>query len=299
MDDPPGIAEILSHSTIDAPWLLGLVLAAVLYAVGLRRAGKITSPWKARAVAFYTGLAVVALGTQGPIEHYGNQMLWADFAGFFLISMVAPPLLLVGAPLTLAFRASGRDWRARLRRFYRQPPVTWLTFPIASWLLFAVVTYAWQFSSLAESAAQNVFVRDIQQLSLVAVGLIFWYPALAVDPIHWRLAYPLRVLYVMLEMVHKSLFGGMFLAMNSPFHDHFAAVAPSWGPAAMMDQRIAILILWIGGNLVFMAALVAIIWRWVQYEARNNVRTDRRVAREREERRKRRAAIEQVFGRHP
>lgn len=298
MDQSPGIAEVLSHMAVDLPWLAAMMAAGLLYGLGLRHAQPAFRRARLRALSFYVGLTAVAIGTQGPIEHYGNQLLLVNFGGFLLISMVAPPLLLAGAPLTLAFHAAGPRGRARLRAFYRRPPLAWLTFPVVSWLLFAVVTYAWQFSGLTEVASRNVFVRDAQQLSLLAVGLLFWYPALAVDPLHWRLAFPLRVLYVMLEMVHKSLFGGMFLALNSPFHESFAEGLPAWGPSAMMDQRIAILVLWIGGNLVFLAALVAIVWKWMQYETRNNVRTDRRLAREREARLKRQAALEQIFGRN-
>jgi putative copper resistance protein D len=290
----PGLGEILSHSALDVPWLLAFVGAGALYAAGLRRRGG-APPWRRRAMLFYTGLVIVAVATQGPLEHYGNQLLWANFAGFLLITMVAPPILLAGAPLTLAFASTGREGRRRLRAFYRRGPLTWLTFPIVSWLLFAVVTYAWQFSSLTGDAAANVFVRDIQQVTLLAVGLLFWYPALAFDPVRWRMAYPLRGLYVMVEMVHKALFGGMFLAMSTPFHSDFAANAPAWAPSAIMDQRIGILILWIGGNMIFILALVSIAWRWVQYEARNSARIDKRLARERAAVRERRAALDKVF----
>jgi cytochrome c oxidase assembly factor CtaG len=98
-------------------------------------------------------------------------------------------------------------------------------------------------------------------------------------------------------MTHKGLFGGMFLSLNTAIHHGFAGRAPSWAPDPMTDQRTAILILWIGGNLVFLVALVAMVFKWVAYEQRNQRRTDRRLALQREAARKRKAALEQVFTR--
>jgi putative membrane protein len=237
------------------------------------------------------------LAVQGPLEHYGNQLLWANFTSFLLVTMVAAPLFVLATPLTLAFRVTGPAGRARLRRFYRGIPMSWLTFPVVAWLAFAVVTYVWQFTALTSIAAQNAAVRDIQMLSLLLVGLLFWYPAFAVDPIRWRLAYPLRGLYVLLELTHKGLFGGMFLSMETPFHGYFAENLPAWGPTAMHDQRLAILVLWLGGNLIFVAALISIAVGWSRYEARNSRRIDRRLERERAAQRRHREALEQVFQR--
>ncbi|MDZ7727708.1 MAG: cytochrome c oxidase assembly protein [Dehalococcoidia bacterium] len=250
---------------------------------------------RGRAVAFYLGLAALWLAVLGPVEHYGNRLISVNFLGVLLITMVAAPLLVFSSPITLAFRRLGLQGSRRLRYAIRNPVAAAITFPAVTWLLFAVVTYIWQFTDLTVLAAKNPFVRDVQLASLLLVGLLFWYPALASDPIRWRLGYPLRGLYVLLESTHKSLFGGFFLSMNTAFHDYFAANTPAWALSAMEDQRLGILLLWIGGNAVFLAILIAIITRWMQYEARNSHRVDRRLAREREERRRREAALEQVF----
>lgn len=297
-ESPPTLGEILGMTSFDLHWIVLLAGAAVLYFIGVRRArtGRPVLRFLGlRSAAFILGLIAMWVAVQSPIEHFGNHFLWANFTSFLLITMVAAPLFVLATPLTLAFRVSGPRWRSRLRTFYRRFPVTWLTFPPVAWLAFAVVTYVWQFSSLTTFAAQHAAVRDVQMLTLLLVGLMFWYPAFAVDPIHWRIAHPLRGLYVLLEMTHKGLFGGMFLSMATPFHDHFANNLPDWGPSAMVDQRLGILILWIFGNLIFIAALVAIVTGWLQYEARNSRRVDRRLAIEREADARRKAALEQIF----
>ena len=294
----PGVAEVFGHFAFDLPWYTAAVFAVALYVGALRlvrRAGPRVPPSLWRAVAFVAGAVLVLVATQTPLEHYGNQLLWADFAGMFLLTMAAPPLILLGAPLTLAFRANGRRGRARLRRLYRGRVARVAGMPVTAWLLFAVVTYLWQFTSLTEQAATNVFVRDAQQLSLLAVGLLFWWPALNADPVPWRMSHPLRVLYVSVEMTHKALFGGMFLSLNTPVHETFAANAPLWSISAMADQRLAILILWVGGSLAFLVALASIAVGWVGYEARSAARIDRRLDEQRRARRERDRALGEVF----
>jgi len=298
METAPGLAEISRQWVLSPLWLIAVPAALLWYARNFAAARRNGCPHPAwRFAMFAAGTAVFALAVLSPIASYGRQLLWVDFTGFLLITMIAPPLVLLGAPLTLAFRAAGPSRRATLRRVYRSRFAAVATFPVGTWLTFAVVTYLWQFSSWTELAARNDLARVVQQGSLLIVGLLFWLPGLATDPLRWRMPYPLRALYIFVEMTHKSLFGGMFLSMNTAFHEQFHANAPAWAPAPMTDQRIAILILWIGGNLVFIVALAVLAARWIAYEQRNQRRTDLRLARQQERARRKAAALEQVFSR--
>ena len=215
-EQAPGIGEVLGHFAVDLPWLVLLGLAATAYIRASRVAGASAARsrhprWKLGA--FGAGLGAVAVAVLSPLEYYGNQFLWVNFLGFLILTMVGAPLILLGSPLTLAFRASSSVGRRRLRRFYRGRALAVATFPVVSWLGFAVVTYLWQFTALTDWAAENTFARHLQQLTLLAVALCFWSPALAADPVRWRIPHPLRALYVFVEMTHKGLFGGMFLSM--------------------------------------------------------------------------------------
>jgi putative membrane protein len=297
-DSAPVLSELLRQWSFDVVWLGAIGLAAVVYLraalnPAAHRGHRPHQPW--RSVSFAIGLVCLGIAVISPLEYYGNQFLWVDFTGFLVITMIVPPLILLGSPLTLAFRAGSPTARRRLRAIYRGPVAKLVTFPASSWLIFAAVTYLWQFTPLTDTAAHHAAVRDFQQFSLLAVGLLFWNPALCADPVRWRIPLPLRALYVFVEMTHKGLFGGMFLSMNHPMHRYFATHAPPWGPGPMTDQRMSILILWIGGNLIFLVALVGLVIRWVQYEARSTARTDARLAKARAAETSRRTALERVF----
>ncbi|MGE5595620.1 MAG: cytochrome c oxidase assembly protein [Hyphomicrobiales bacterium] len=297
-EQAPSVAEVMTQFTPDIWWIAFIAGASAWYITAWRRSQRTPTAshhprWK--LVSFHLGLFVLALAVMSPIEYYGNRLLWANFLCFLLLTMIAPPLILLGSPLTLAFRVAGPGTCRALRGIYRHPVIKFVTFPVASGLIFAAATYVWQFSSLTDWAAEHTWVRELQLSTLLLVAFIFWLPALATDPLRWRVPYPFRILYVLVEMTHKGLFGGMFLSMNSPFHDYFVAHAPAWGPSPMMDQRIGILILWIGGNIIFVFTLIGLVVRWMDYERRNDHRVDIRLAAAREAEARRAAALEQVF----
>ena len=291
---------MLSHWRFDPFWIILLLAAGWWYVSSLRKL-EATNPrvphprWKMWSFLF--SLVLIAIATMSPLQHYGNVFLSVTFIGFLVISMVAPIFFLIASPLTLAFRVSGKPARARLRWLYRNRVSTIISYPLFSWLAFAIVTYLWQFSKLTEWAIENGAVRDIELLTLFFVGILFYLPALCADPVRWRMIFPLRIFYVFVEVAHKALFGGMFTAMSSVFHPQMAAAMPDWGPSALFDQRLGVLLVSAVGNGIFITVIAFLVWRWVPYEARISARIDKRLEKERLAETRKQAAMEQIFRR--
>ena len=51
-----------------------------------------------RSAAFYCGLATLALAVASPVDAYSDRLFWAHMTQHVLLTMVAPPLLLLGRP---------------------------------------------------------------------------------------------------------------------------------------------------------------------------------------------------------
>jgi putative copper resistance protein D len=58
-------------------------------------------------------------------------------------------------------------------------------------------------------------------------------------------------------------------------------MARDWGPTPMQDQALAGGIMWAGGDLAFVIALIAVVAAWLRHEERENRREDARLARAR------------------
>ena len=118
------------------------IAAGIAYAEGLRAAGRLGRPYpRSRAVAFYAGLVAIAVSMVWPIGRYADLLLSVHMTQHLLLTFVAAPLLVLGAPITLALR-SGPRIRAPLLVLLRSRVARALGHPVVAWLAFAVGMFA-------------------------------------------------------------------------------------------------------------------------------------------------------------
>ena len=198
----PGVVDVLTAWRFDLPVVLPTVAAGTLYALGAMRvaARYPGAPWPTgRSTAFFGGLALILLALQSPVDVYSEVFLWVHMIQHLLLSMVVAPLLLLGAPITLALRASPSRARRRfLLPVLHSVPVVALSNPLVAWLLFAGVMVGAHFSPLYEAALENPWIHDVEHMLFLASGLLFWWPVVARDPSRWRMSHPVRLLYVIM-----------------------------------------------------------------------------------------------------
>src|SRR5690606_32494929 len=120
---------------------------------------------------------------------------------------VAAPLLLAGAPITLALRAASPAWRSRLLAVLHSPVIRAVSFPVVAWVLFAATNWAWHYSTLYNDALENELLHYLQHANFLAVALLFWWPVIGADPSPWRMPHPVRLLYLFLAMPQQSFLG--------------------------------------------------------------------------------------------
>jgi putative copper resistance protein D len=152
-----------------------------------------------------------------------------------------------------------------------------LAFPVVAWLVFAGVMWVSHFSPLFEAALEDPLVHDLEHLLFLGSALLFWWPAVAVDPGPWRMPHPLRAMYVFLQMPQNTFLAVVILGTTSVLYPHYATLVRPWGPTALEDQQAAAGIMWLAGDGIFLAAILAILVGWMRSEGRDTARTDRRA----------------------
>src|SRR5262249_60775194 len=101
-----------------------VVAAAALYVIGVRRLHARGRPWPGgRTAAFLSGLAVVLVATESGVAAYDRVLFSLHIGQHLLLGMVAPLLLVLGAPVTLALHASARSSQRRILRVLLSVPV--------------------------------------------------------------------------------------------------------------------------------------------------------------------------------
>jgi putative membrane protein len=238
-----------------------------------------------RSAAFLGGLAVLAVALMSPIEAYEGQLFSVHMLQHMLLELVAAPLLLLGAPATLALRAASPSVRARLLSVLHSRAVTVLSFPLLAWVLFAAVNWGWHFSSLYNHALEIPWLHDVQHLTFLGAALLFWWPVVGADPARWRLPHPVRLFYLFLAMPQNSFLGIALMSASLALYPHYLTNVRDWGPTPIVDQSVGGMLMWVGGDVVFLLAMGLVVAAWVRAEdrrtARDDAREDARLARAR------------------
>lgn len=276
--------SMLESWTID-PWLIAwLALPALLYlrgALGMRR-----RRGAARTAAFLAGLAVIWTALASPLEAFAPLMLSAHMGQHLLLTMVAPPLLLLGEPMVPLLRgvpsAIRREWLApflaapRLRRAMRR-----LVHPLVAGPLFVLAMFAWHVPSLYELALREPAWHRVEHACFLVTAVLFWWPV--VGPAPSRAWWPRWALvpYLLVADVANTVLSAILCFAPGVLYATYANASSAIGVDALADQARAGAIMWIPGSIAYLVPAAWIVVRAMR-PARLVPGGSRRVARESE-----------------
>ena len=270
--------------SFEAHELLPLAAAALIWhwAVSAVNRAHPTNPvprW--RAWAWYAGLLVLVVALASPIATYDTTLFTAHMIQHLLMTMLAAPLLVLAAPITLLLRLSSASTRRRvILPVLHSWPVRIVSFPVVTWLLFAGVMWASHFSPLFDAALESEVAHLFEHALYVGAGLLFWWPVVGADPSPWRLPHPARIGYLFLGMPQSSFLGLAIFSAPDVLYPHYATLVRTWGPSPLVDQQWAGGIMWVGGDLLFLVALILAVWVWLRAEENEGRLADARLDRD-------------------
>ncbi|HYH93293.1 MAG TPA: cytochrome c oxidase assembly protein [Candidatus Saccharimonadales bacterium] len=281
-DVPPTAATLLLGWTFEPLPTLGLAVAAGWWWWAVRRvdAAHPGNPVpRSRSVAFGLGLLAIAFALLSGIERYDTTLFSVHMVQHVLLVLVAAPLLALAAPVVLVLRVASPGTRRRwILPVLHSRVMRVLAFPVVAWIVFAGVMWVAHFSPLFDAALEDPVVHDLEHALFLGAALLFWWPAVARDPAPWRMAHPARIGYTFLQMAQNTFLAVVILGATTVLYPHYATVTRSWGPTPLEDQQLAAGIMWIAGDLIFLTAILGIVWSWMRADARESAREDRRAA---------------------
>ncbi len=234
-------------------WGLDFAVAVYvgLYVWGVARVGARRWP-AARSAAFVAGVAVVLVALQSGLDAYDERLLSAHMLQHVLLLMVAPPLLLLGAPVLLALRALPPAQRpglaallARARKFAR---------PLVCLAVFTVVVVGFHLPPLFDAAVRHPLLHACEHAAFLTAGLFLWWPLSDADPVpSQRLGSLGRIFYMLVAMVPEDLIGAYLNRANTVVYAPYAASAHALGISAVLNQQQAGAIMWVGSSCIMAA----------------------------------------------
>ncbi|MFP3964883.1 bifunctional copper resistance protein CopD/cytochrome c oxidase assembly protein [Actinomadura fulvescens] len=260
----PGPGSVRSYVLdwwIDPLFVTIVVTGGALYAAGVIRLRRRGIRWPLpRTAAWFAGLVVLFAVTCGGAARYSMVLFSSHIVQHLALSMVAPILLLLGAPVTLALRAlrsdpapAGRTPRELIVALVESRAARLFTHPLTASALLVVSLYGFYFSPLFEASLRNHAVHSLTMACFVASGLCYW-AAMGVSSS--RRSKALTRWSLSLLACH-AFFGIAFMSSGEVLAGSwFSGLGRTWGASPLQDQRTGGVLAWSIGWFATLLALV-------------------------------------------
>ena len=278
------LGSALTAWTVEPLALVGLLVGLALYLWAVRRVDRAhpvhpVPRW--RIAAWLGGLAVVAVALLSVVDVYADELFSVHMVQHLLLTLVAPPLLLEGAPLTLLLRLASHEQRERwILPVLESRVVGLLTHPLLGWVGFVLVMWGSHFSPLFDAALADDGIHALEHALFLVAGLLFWLPVVGADPSPHRLGHAARVGYLLLSLPQNSFLGLAIFSAPTVLYPHYAALVRAWGPTPLADQQLAGGLMWAAGDILFLVPLLFVVVGWFRHEEDQGRINDERLDRE-------------------
>ena len=147
------------------------------------------------------------------------------------------------------------------------------------------------FSPLFDASLGNEWMHRLEHGLYLVAAFLFWWPVVGPDPSPWRMSPPVKVLYVGLQMPQNTFLAVAITMATAPLYAHYVTTFRTWGPTPLEDQQMAGGLMWLGGDMMFLSAVILLVYAWMRDEERRTPGEDRRVEAERAAIREREAKL--------
>ncbi|WP_162834303.1 cytochrome c oxidase assembly protein [Amycolatopsis circi] len=271
LSGPPTLARLLGDWRPDLFFVPFALVLAAWYLAGVRRFAGAWPRW--RTAAWLAGCLVLVLATSSGIGRYAAGMFSLHQASHMLLSMLAPALLVQGAPLTLV-AAGARppgglpDSAELLHRFAGSGLVRALTHPVAILVLFCGAPFLLYFTDLFDVLVRFHWGHLLINAVFLGIGYLFFWAVAGEDPGPRPLPGIARLGLLLAAMPADVVFGAFLISTgrvvgNGPESSNmYQALALPWVPDLAADQRAGGLIALVIGEVALAVVLASLLVRW-------------------------------------
>jgi putative membrane protein len=244
--------------------MMGLIVAYVVAVVrlGPRLAGPGELPATQREKAFFfLGMFALWFASDWPIHDLSENYLFSvHMVQHTIFSLVAPPLLILGTPKWM--------WRRVLAIRWIGSALRTLTRPLIALILFNAIVLLTHWPAVVNASVTNEPIHFIVHVFVFGSAVIMWLPVLARLPELQRLSDPGKMLYLFLQSILPTVPASFLTFSDGVIYSFYETAPRIWGISAISDQRVAGLIMKLGGGLLLWGIITVLFFRWNAKEER-------------------------------
>ena len=265
MLDSTTIADLFTRW--DIPWIVTSVLAlsASIYVRGWMRIRRTRPaqfpPW--RLATFLGGIVALFAAVASPLDTLSESLLFMHMAQHFVLMSIAPPLIILGAPVVPMLRGLPR-WITRLLRPLFRARVfhfagQFLTSPRVAWLAMNAAYIGWHIPRAYEFALASENWHNIEHVCFFFTNLLFWWPIIQPWPSHATQSRWFVVPYLLFADLVNTGVSAFLCFSGRLLYPSYAEIPRPFGLSALADQITAGAFMWVCGSTVFLLPVIGVI----------------------------------------
>ena len=238
---------------------LALEISAIVYWRGWLRIRRtrpaIFPPW--RLVCFLSGIASIVVAIASPLDALSDQLLVAHMVQHYILMSIAPPLIVLSAPVVPMLRGLPR-WFVRpvlgplirtiwLRRFFKL-----LVTPRVAWVLMNAAYIGWHIPSSYEFALAYWQWHIVEHACFFVTSVLFWWPIIEPWPSHFSGSRWLLLPYLLSADVINTAISALLCFSGRVLYPTYATQSRLFAITPLADQAAAGAFMWVLGSIVFL-----------------------------------------------
>jgi putative membrane protein len=268
MTDSTTISDLFTRW--DVPWLVTaeIALIALIYTAGwlrIRRTRPTLFPaW--RLACFLGGIAFLFIAVASPLDTFSESLLFMHMAQHYVLMSLAPPLIVLGAPVVPMLRGLPR-WviRRPLRPLFRTgllPAVgRFLTRPRVAWLAMNAAYIGWHIPRAYEFALASENWHNFEHACFFFTNLLFWWPLIRPWPSRRAQSRWMLIPYLLLADIVNTAVSAFLCFSGRLLYPSYGLVPRPFGLSALNDQVAAGAFMWVFGSMIYLIPAVALVVR--------------------------------------
>jgi putative membrane protein len=251
----------------DIPWAVtcALIVTALLYIRGwnrIRRTRPAQFPrW--RLLAFLGGIFALFVAVASPLDTFADSLLFMHMGQHFVLMSIAPPLIVLGAPVVPMLRGLPRSIIRLLRPLFAHGVLhsigRFLTGPRVAWLAMNIAYVGWHVPRAYELALTSENIHNCEHACFFFTSLLFWWPVIAPWPFRQNYSRWFLLPYLLLADIVNTALSAFLCFSGRLLYPSYAAVPRLFGLSALNDQVAAGAFMWVLGSTVFLIPAMGIV----------------------------------------
>jgi cytochrome c oxidase assembly factor CtaG len=251
--------------------LAGIVIGAMLYAVGRRRLRGQYPRESWRVWAFALGMLSLTAAVVPPIGGLTEELFWVHMVQHLLIILVGAPLVLLGTPLVPILWGLPWEWRRKVGQLLVPGrPVAKvldaLTHPWVAMGLFLGTLTVWHVPVLYDAAQGSSPIHYLEHIFFFGTAVLYWWPLVHPMGGPRRLGYGLGILYTIPPLLQNNVLGALISLSQHPIYATYLNAPRIGGLSVVEDQQLGGLIMWVPGGFYWAIPFFTMLVLFLQHE---------------------------------